>query len=150
MAVTVAQGVREDWEQRLLRDVQDADRELVIAHLPHHDSPGRGRVIGYARLGLVAPQASRRAPSGYYVLGLVVEPASRRQGVGEALLQQVVAVARERAHELWSFYDIENTASVALHAGLGFLPQHRGKIGFPGLPGTSHDELVRLALRPPE
>lgn len=144
LAVTVAQGGHAEWEQRLLRDVAGADRELVVAHVATDANSGRGRLVGYARLGLVQPDTSGSAPTGHYVLRLVVDQAWRRHGIAEALLQEVIAHARERTHELWSFYDVLNTASAALHRRLGFRPERRGKIGFPGLPDTSEDELVRL------
>jgi len=148
LAVTVARGGREEWQQRLLRDVQGADRELVVAHVAPDADSGRGRLVGYARLGLIQPDASGSAPPGHYVLGLVVEQAWRRRGIAEALLQEVIAHAREHTHELWSFYDVLNTPSAALHRRLGFRLERRGRIGFPGLPDTSEDELVRLRLQP--
>lgn len=135
-----------EWEQRLLRDVQGSDRELVVAQVAPGAFPGRDQLVGYARSGLVHPGASGSAPSGHYVLGLVVDQAWRRQGIGEALLQELIAQVRERTHELRSFYDVENAASTALHRRLGFLPERRGKIGFPGLSDTGEDELVRLLL----
>jgi len=146
LALTVAPGSRDEWQERLLRDVRGRDRELVVAHVAQGAESANRQLVGYARLGLVPPGDSGSAPPGYYVLGLVVERAWRRRGIAEALLQQLIALASERTGELWSFYDVRDTASAALHRRVGFRPERRGTIGFPGLPSTSVDELVRLSL----
>lgn len=125
-------------------DVYSCNRELVMARVARCADWADGQLVGYARVWLVPPGQSGDAPAGWYVVGLVVEPAWRRRGVAEALLQ--MAVAGQRTHEFWSFYDMRNTALAALHRQLGFRPERRGAIGFPGLPSASVDELVRLSL----
>lgn len=139
LAVTVVTdaGSQEDWEQRLMRDVSGADRILFIA-------TGNSELLGYTRLGLV--ESDSPAPDGYYLLGLVVAVAHRRRGVAEALVAAAIEEAQRRTGVLWSFFDVENEASAALHAHMGFVEHARGFIGFPGLPPDSQDVLVRLPL----
>ena len=138
VTVVTHAGTREDWEQRLIRDVSGPDRTLVVAIAD-------GEVVGYTRLGLVESDAP--APDGFYLLGLVVAAAHRRRGIAEALVGLAAQEACRRTDVLWSYYDVENGASAALHARLGFVERARGAIGFPGLAADRHDVLVSLALQ---
>jgi predicted N-acetyltransferase YhbS len=137
LAVTVAAyaGSQADWEQRLMRDVSGQDRTLIVATVD-------AEVVGYTRLGLVESESP--APDGFYLLGLVVAVTHRRHGVAEAVIGHAIQEARRRTDVLWSFFDVENGASAALHAHMGFVEQARGVIGFPGLSPDSRDVLVNL------
>lgn len=137
VSVVTDAGSQEDWEQRLMRDVSGADRTLFIATC---DS----ELLGYTRLGLV--ESDSPAPDGFYLLGLVVAGAHRRRGVAEALVGAAIQEAQRWTPVLWSFFDVENEASAALHTRMGFVEHARGFIGFPGLPPDSQDILVRLSL----
>lgn len=130
-------GSEADWRGRLSRDVTEADRALLVA-------VANGHVVGYARLGWV--QSDAPAPDGVYLTGLIVDKPNRRRGVAAALISLAVARATAEADALWSFYDVENGASAALHDSLGFREVARGHIGFPGLSPDSQDVLVQLAL----
>jgi len=117
--------------------VTEANRALLIAVV-------NGHVVGYARMGLV--QSDAPAPDGLYLTGLIVDEPYRRRGVAAALIGLAVRRAALEADVLWSFYDVENGASAALHDCLGFREVTRGQIGFPGLSPESQDVLVQLAL----
>ncbi len=137
LALTVAEGSLDEWQQRLTRDVVLADRWLFVSHV-------QTDVVGYCRLNLVASDTP--APDGYYLVGLVVAEQHRRGGVGAALMQLAIQQARQVTDQLWSFYGEANRASAALHGRLGFVEQLRGCIGFPGQPPDSCDVLVRRSL----
>ena len=100
-----------------MRDVRGTDRALFVA-------TAESEVVGCTRLGLVESDAP--APDGFYFLGLVVAPTHRRRGVPEALVDLAIRQARKRTDTLWSFFDVENAASAALHARIGFAEHARG------------------------
>jgi ribosomal protein S18 acetylase RimI-like enzyme len=136
-SVAAHAGSEAEWRGRLSRDVTEANRSLLVAAV-------NGHVVGYARLGFV--QSDAPAPDGVYLTGLIVDKPYRRRGVAAALIRLAVERAAREADVLWSFYDVENGASAALHDSLGFREVARGHIGFPGLSPDSQDVLVQLPL----
>ena len=139
-SVAAHAGSEAEWRGRLSRDVTQADRALLVAVADRE-------VIGYARLGLV--QSDAPAPDGIYLIGLIVDTPNRRRGVAEALIRLAVERAAMETDVLWSFYDVDNGASAALHDSLGFREVARGSIGFPGLSPESQDVLVQLRVSRP-
>ena len=139
LSLTVAHGPLEVWRARLARDVAEQGRALIVAR-------SDGEVLGYVRVGLVAPGPDDTAPEGWYLTGLVVAVRWRRRGVGEALVEAACAHAALHADVVWSTYDSENLTSAALHAARGFRVVRRGHVGFPGQPPGSRWELVRRDL----
>jgi L-amino acid N-acyltransferase YncA len=80
--------------------------------------PGTGDVVGWAAL---SPVSDRCAYAGVAENAVYVHPDARGRGAGEALLRALVAGA-ERAG-IWTVQCgifPENTASLALHARVGF------------------------------
>jgi GNAT superfamily N-acetyltransferase len=78
-----------------------------------------GALLGYAKTHRY-PAPDGAAPAGHYLGGIVVRPAARRRGVGRALTEARLAWIWERADAAYYLANARNTASVALHAGLGF------------------------------
>jgi L-amino acid N-acyltransferase YncA len=82
-----------------------------------------GRVVGWATL---APTSSRACYAGVAESSVYVAEHARGRGVGRALMDALVASAVEGG--IWTIQAAmfpENTASVALHRGLGFRPVGR-------------------------
>lgn len=75
-------------------------------------------IIGWVAL---SPVSSRCAYNGVAEVSVYVAERARRQGVGTALLKAVIAASE--AQNIWTIQAgifPENTASLALHKGLGF------------------------------
>lgn len=90
--------------------------------LPEHSlvatDPATGRVLGWAAL---SPVSDRCAYAGVAENAVYVHPDARGRGVGEALLRALVEGAEKAG--IWTVQAgvfPENTASLALHAKVGF------------------------------
>ncbi|MGO9959560.1 MAG: N-acetyltransferase family protein [Solirubrobacteraceae bacterium] len=98
-------------------DLSRGDRLLLLASAD-------GELAGYGRCARFehGPDAPPDvAPEGYYMGGLLVASRWRRRGIAEALTRARMAWAFEHAPEVWYFTNARNTASLALHAKLGFV-----------------------------
>jgi len=114
-------------------DVQEmAARRLAIVErgLPHLVAEIDGRVLGYAYAGPYRPRPAYR----YTVENSVyVAPEAIRHGVGRALLTALIEVceAGPWRQMIAVIGDRGNTASIALHAALGFHEAgHLKAVGF--------------------
>lgn len=119
----------EVWRGALGRDVQDPDRQLVVA-------VAEDRIVGYARAHLVEAAdgaAVDAAPPGYYLIGLWVDPGHRHGGLGASLTAARLRWISERAGEAWFFTEATNAASIALHERFGFVEVTR-RFSFRGVP----------------
>ncbi|MEU9021824.1 N-acetyltransferase family protein [Actinomadura sp. NPDC048394] len=77
-----------------------------------------GEVLGYASWSQWRPKEGYRftVENSVYVL-----PGHRGKGIGGRLMRALIAAARESgAHVMLADIEAENSASIALHAGLGF------------------------------
>lgn len=92
-------------------------------------------VAGYSRVEYWTAPAdapATTAPEGWYLMGLLVDPTHRRTGLGRALTAARLDWLRSRATRAWYFANARNTASLALHASLGFREVTR-EFEFPGV-----------------
>lgn len=107
-------------------------RRLAIVErgMPHLVAEADGRVVGYAYVGPYRPRPAYR----YTVENSVyVAPEAIRLGVGRALLTTLVEVCEAgRWRQMIAVIgDLGNTASIALHASLGFHEAgHLKAVGF--------------------
>ncbi|MEQ8818447.1 MAG: N-acetyltransferase family protein [Thalassobaculum sp.] len=103
---------------------------LVERGLPHLVAEADGRVLGYAHAGPYRPRPAYR----YTVEDSVyVAPEAVRRGVGRALLAALIEIceAGPWRQMVAVIGDRGNTASVALHAALGFHEAgHLKAVGF--------------------
>lgn len=86
-------------------------------------------VVGYASLSAFNP---KRAYAATVELSVYIEHNYRRLGLGRKLANAVIEMARKDAatHRIVSLVTAENTASMALHAELGF--RHVGTLSEAG------------------
>lgn len=121
-------------EGRLRHELSRADRWLLVA-------TGVAAIAGYGRVSEHRPAqpGPTDAPPGYYLGGVVVDPRYRRRGVGLALTRARMDLAFTMADEVWYFTNARNTASIAMHARLGFTEVTRDftfpGVSFPGAQG---------------
>lgn len=99
---------RERWFQQRT----DGGYPVLVADLG-------GSVAGYASYGPFRPFAGYRHSA---ELSIYVERNCRGRGIGRHLLAALVAEAERRGiHALIAGIEAENTASIALHRGFGFM-----------------------------
>ena len=99
------------------RDLDDPERPVLVAALG-------GVIVGYGRAARFEPPdgaPANVAPPGYYLSGLLVDAAHRRRRLGHALTVARLQWIFERARVAYYFADVDNHASVMLHARLGFV-----------------------------
>lgn len=112
-AVARARGPQPaDLEARLALWVADERRRVAVA--VRAPATVAGWAMATCRTGLTD------APDGWYVGWLVVDPSWRRRGVAGALLDDLLAWTGERGDALLSLVNVQNRASLDLHAGRGF------------------------------
>ena len=83
-----------------------------------------GTVVAWARADRIQPPPdapANAAPAGFYLCGLSVRQDRRRQGIASRLTAARLAWISERADVAWTFMDVDNVASRALHARFGFV-----------------------------
>ena len=119
------------------REVDAANRAAWLAErqsagFPVLSAESGGAILGYASYGPF------RAFDGYRFTvenSVYVAPSAQGGGVGRALMQALIARAQEAGfHVMVAAIEAENTASIRLHASLGFaeagrLPQVGAKFG---------------------
>jgi len=96
-------------------------RATLDRGLPHLVAEAAGQVLGFAYAGPFRPRTAYR----YTVEDSVyVAPEARGAGVGKAMLGQVLAACAELGlrQVMAVIGDSGNTASISLHAALGFQP----------------------------
>ncbi len=110
-AVQLACG-RAPWR----RVVFTPDRRIVVAVTD-------GVIVGAAKTHFF-PRAEATpegtVPAGHYLGGITVHPEHRRRGVGTALTEARLQWIWERANEAYFYTDDTNTASIRMHAAMGF------------------------------
>ena len=78
-------------------------------------------MVAYGRVtGLAAGEAGPGTPAGHYLSGVLVDPAWRRRGIALALTRARLCWVFARADEVFYVAGADNTASLHLHAALGF------------------------------
>jgi ribosomal protein S18 acetylase RimI-like enzyme len=78
-----------------------------------------GQVVAYGRVAeLAADEAG--TPAGYYLSGVLVEPALRRRGIALALTRVRLRCVFDHTDQVFYMAGADNTASLRLHAALGF------------------------------
>lgn len=140
LSVSHSGGGAAEAEQRLRYELVRTDRWLLVAVVD-------GAVAGYGRISEHRPAqpGPRDAPAGFYLGGLVVHPACRRRGIGLALTQARMEQVFVAADEVWYFTSATNSASIAMHARLGFMEVTRN-FRFPGVTFTNgHGILFRAS-----
>jgi phosphinothricin acetyltransferase len=101
----------------------------VQAGLPIFVAVDGASIVGWSALHTFRPKIGYR----YTVENSVYVAADRRrQGIGRALLVPLIQCARELGmHAIIAGIDAENTASIQLHAGLGFVQVgHIREVGY--------------------
>lgn len=129
LIVTRTGGSVADRRERLQRDLEDADRYVVVAC-------ARDEVIGYGgviRHQLAPGMPADTAPSGYYLIGLIIAPQWRRHGIGELLTAERIRWTAERADEVYTFMNLANGAILDLHQRFRFAELTRD-FSFPNAP----------------
>jgi ribosomal protein S18 acetylase RimI-like enzyme len=139
LSVSHSGGRVADAEQRLRDELVRTDRWLLVAVVD-------GAVAGYGRTSEHRPAqpGPRDAPAGFYLGGLVVHPARRRHGIGAALTRARMDQVFVVADEVWYFTSAVNSASIAMHARLGFAEVTRD-FEFPGVTFTGGQGILFLA-----
>jgi predicted GNAT family acetyltransferase len=115
--------VVEVLEERVRADLERAGsdgRLVLVAEL--------GEVVAFAKVARFVHPAGvppNAAPEGHYLTGVIVAPAWRRRGIARALTAARLAWIDARAAESFYFANARNEASIALHAGFGFVEASR-------------------------
>jgi ribosomal protein S18 acetylase RimI-like enzyme len=127
-----------DRGEQFAADITGQRRQMFVAK-------AHGQVVGYGRiLQLAADEAAAGTPAGYYLGGVLVDPAWRRQGVATALTQARLRWAFTRTGTVFYMTGADNTASLRLHAALGFqeirrFASERSAAGVDVLSQLTHD-----------
>jgi ribosomal protein S18 acetylase RimI-like enzyme len=145
-AVALAAGVLGvkpgDRGEQFAADIDGERRQMFVAKV-------HGLVVAYGRvLQLAAGEAAPGTPAGYYLGGVLVDPAWRGRGVATALTRARLRWAFTRTDTVFYVTGADNTASLRLHAALGFqeirrFASERSAIGVDVL-----SQLVRAAVDP--
>ncbi len=98
------------------RQLEDRDVLILVALVG-------GEVAGFGRAGRIRlPPGSPpdSIPDGWYLLGVIVADRWRRRGIARELTRRRLDWIAERSAEAWYFANARNSASLDLHAELGF------------------------------
>jgi len=103
-----------DRAEQFAADITGRDRQMFVAK-------ANGQVVAYGRiLMLAAEEAGPETPAGFYLGGVLVDPAWRGLGIGTALTRRRLRWAFARTGAVFYVTGAEDTASLRLHAALGF------------------------------
>jgi ribosomal protein S18 acetylase RimI-like enzyme len=95
-------------------DITDDLRQMFVAK-------ANGQVVGYGRvLKRAAGEAGPGTPAGFYLSGVLVDPAWRGQGIATELTRARLRWAFARTGTVFYVTGADNSASLHLHAALGF------------------------------
>ena len=114
LAVRVLRVDRRARGEEFASDVTDDSAQMFVAK-------EGGQVVAYSRAArLAAGEAGPGTPAGYYLSGVLVDPAWRRRGIGMALTRARLRWIFARTDEAFYVAGADNSASLHLHAALGF------------------------------
>lgn len=103
-----------DRGEQFAADITGEQRQMFVAK-------ANGQVLAYGRiLDLAAEEAGPGTPAGYYLGGVLVDPAWRGRGLATALTRARLHWAFARTGTVFYVTGTDNTASLHLHAALGF------------------------------
>jgi ribosomal protein S18 acetylase RimI-like enzyme len=103
-----------DRGEQFAADITGQRRQMFVAK-------ASGQVVAYGRiLQLAAEEAGPGTPAGYYLSGVLVDPAWRSRGIATALTVARLRWAFTRTDTVFYVTGADNTASLHLHAALGF------------------------------
>ncbi len=103
-----------DRGEQFAADITGEQRQMFVAK-------ANGQVLAYGRiLDLAAEEAGPGTPAGYYLGGVLVDPAWRGRGLATALTRARLHWAFARTGTVFYVTGADNTASLHLHAALGF------------------------------
>jgi aminoglycoside 6'-N-acetyltransferase I len=108
-----------DRGEQFASDITDDSRQMFVAK-------ANGHVIAYGRVAeLTAGEVAPGTPAGCYLTGVLVDPAWRHRGVATALTRARLRWVFARTDEALYVAGADNTASLNLHAALGFQEMKR-------------------------
>ena len=114
LAVRVLRVKPDDRAEQFAADISGEQRQMFVAK-------ANGRVVAYGRiLQLPAEEAGPGTPAGHYLSGVLVDPAWRGRGIATALTRARLHWAFARTGMVFYVTGADNTASLHLHAALGF------------------------------
>jgi aminoglycoside 6'-N-acetyltransferase I len=114
LAVRVLRVRPGDRGEQFAADITDDLRQMFVAK-------ANGQVVAYGRvMELAAGEAGPGTPLGYYLSGVLVEPAWRCRGIATALTKARLRWAFAHTGMVFYVTGADNTASLQLHAALGF------------------------------
>jgi len=114
LAVPVLRVRPGDRAEQFAADITGEQRQMFVAK-------ANRRVVAYGRvIELAADEAGPGTPTGYYLSGVLVVRAWRGRGIGAALTPARLSWAFARTERVFYVTGADNSASLHLHAGLGF------------------------------
>ena len=114
LAVRVLRVKPGDLGEQFASDITDDLRQMFVAK-------ANGQVVAYGRvLTLAADEAGPGTPAGCYLSGVLVDPSWRRRGIATELTRARLRWAFARSGTVFYVTGVDNTASLDLHAALGF------------------------------
>jgi aminoglycoside 6'-N-acetyltransferase I len=113
-AVRVLRVKPGDLGEQFASDITDDRRQTFVAK-------ANGQVVAYGRvIELAAGEAGPGTPAGLYLSGVLVDPAWRHRGIAAELTRARLRWAFARTDTVFYVTGADNTASLHLHAALGF------------------------------
>jgi ribosomal protein S18 acetylase RimI-like enzyme len=114
LAVRVLRVKPGDLCEQFASDITDDRRQMFVAK-------ANGQVVAYGRvIELAAGEAGPGTPAGLYLSGVLVDPAWRHRGIAAELTRARLRWAFARTDTVFYVTGADNTASLHLHAALGF------------------------------